>query len=478
MNNGAARRMAAIQSFWAGLLAAALLIGISLGSASMVADAAMADPIGAGMPLSQLAQNQQLVRLGQSLFEDQNLSLKRNMSCATCHAVRSGGTAAADVGNRLVGVHEGSAFQGFDQPPSIDNAMGFRNVQTSTYAAFSPPLKRTHQDGAASFSGGNFWDGRATGFMTGHAAQEQATQPAIGTLEGQLPAPACVVYRVLHPANKAQYPTRYQAVFGTGMDRISWPKDLEQQCSSATGNVELDTPTRHFSAESRIQAAYSNLALALMAYEGSTGMSPFSSRYDQYLQGKPVLTAREQRGLSLFMGKAKCARCHVAQPNRSGLKPLFTDYSYDNLGIPRNPANPIYTSSWINSQGKQWLDLGLGGYLLTQDRYRDEAPDQMGKFKVPTVRNVAKTPDPQFVRAYMHNGYFKSLEQVVDFYNSRDSKPRCASAWTPVEEAERQGCWPEPEYPATVNTTELGQLQLSSAEQSDLVAFLKTLSDR
>jgi len=227
-----------------------------------------------------------------------------------------------------------------------------------------------------------------------------------------------------------------------------------------------------------IQVAYTNIALALMAYEGSSEMSPYSSRYDAYIQHKASLSASEKRGLSLFNGKAKCASCHSAQTNINGVKPLFTDYTYDNLGIPRNPSNPIYRSAWINSQGKDWVDLGLGGFLLTQDSYRESAADEMGKFKVPTVRNVARKPSPEFVRAYMHNGYFKTLEQVVDFYNTRDVKPRCESAWTPVEDAEKQGCWPEPEYPETVNKNELGNLKLSSAEQTDLVAFLATLSDQ
>jgi cytochrome c peroxidase len=183
------------------------------------------------------------------------------------------------------------------------------------------------------FEGGNFWDGRATGFMTGRVGQEQATQPAIGTLEGQLPAPACVVYRVLHPDRKGQYPVSYQSVFGSRIDLIRWPKDIDTQCSSVKGTVQLEGQARHFSSDTQIQVAY-------------------SSRYDDFLQGKAVLAASEKRGLSLFNGKAKCASCHATQVNNRGLKPLFTDYTYDNLGIPRNPANPIYRSTWINNQGR------------------------------------------------------------------------------------------------------------------------------
>lgn len=428
--------------------------------------------------LNHLAQNRELVALGKAIFEDKNLSLHRNMSCATCHAIPAGGTASTDLGNRLVGVHAGSSFQGYEREPSRDNAMGFRNIQTSAYAVFSPPLKRLNQSGSSVFEGGNFWDGRATGFMTGRAGQEQATQPPIGTLEGQLPAPACVVYRVLHPDGASRYPIAYTSVFGSGINRVKWPADMETQCASMKGSVEVEGQPRHYVADTQIQVAYSNIALALMAYEGSSAMSPFNSAYDRFLQGKADLRAREKRGLALFNGKAKCASCHASVTNGRGLKPLFTDFTYDNLGIPRNPANPIYRSSWINDRGKAWVDQGLGGFLLTQDMYRDDAMDQMGKFKVPTVRNVARKPGPGFVRAYMHNGYFKTLEQVVDFYNSRDVKPRCNSAWTPVEIAMKEGCWPEPEYPQTVNRAELGNLQLSQSEQRDLVAFLEALSDR
>jgi cytochrome c peroxidase len=465
-------------SLFVALARLVIVLILCLCSVPMPTTAAVVEPIPPDASLLQLGQNRKLVALGKSIFEDEDLSLKRNMSCATCHAIAAGGTANSDLGNRIAGVHQGSAFQGFEFQPSAENALGFRNVQTSAYSALSPPLTRFYEGGSAVFVGGNFWDGRATGLMTGRASQEQATQPAIGTLEGQLPAPACVVYRVVHPTRKERYPTTYQSIFGSRIDRIRWPKDIESQCESVTGSVRLDQATRHFSDDSLIQVAYTNIALALMAYEGSSEMSPFSSRYDGYIQRNTSLSSAEKRGLSLFNGKAKCALCHSAQTNINGIKPLFTDYTYDNLGIPRNPSNPIYRSGWINSQGKDWVDLGLGGFLLTQDSYRESATEEMGKFKVPTVRNVARKPDPQFVRAYMHNGYFKTLEQVVDFYNTRDVKPRCESAWTPVEDAEKQGCWPEPEYPETVNKTELGNLQLNSTEQTDLVAFLRTLSDQ
>src|SRR6185437_16128700 len=111
-------------------------------------------------------------------------------------------------------------------------------------------------------------------------------------------------------------------------------------------------------------------------------------------------------------GRANCKSCHPHQPSSTGQPPLFTDYSYDNLGIPRNPQNPFYrTPAEFNPDGPQYVDLGLGAILKNAD--------QNGKFKVPTLRNVDRRPGPHVVKAYGHNGYFKSLKAIVHFYNSR-----------------------------------------------------------
>jgi cytochrome c peroxidase len=119
----------------------------------------------------------------------------------------------------------------------------------------------------------------------------------------------------------------------------------------------------------------------------------------------------------------------------------------------------------------------LGAVLRHDDTLREQANANIRKFKVPTLRNVDRRPDPEFVRAYMHNGYFRSLEQVVDFYNTRDLKLRCSNRFTDVETAEQEGCWPEPGIANTINTGDLGNLGLNDQESADLVAFLKALSD-
>jgi cytochrome c peroxidase len=192
-------------------------------------------------------------------------------------------------------------------------------------------------------------------------------------------------------------------------------------------------------------------------------VNPFSSKFDAYLEGKAKLTKQEKKGFQLFLTKGKCALCHLVEPGKSGTMPLFTDFTYDNLGIPKNPANPFYTMPpEFNPAGMDWIDPGLGGFLETVPDYAAYAAENYGKHKVPTLRNVDKRPYPEFVKAYGHNGYFKSLKEIVHFYNTRD-----------VVAAN----WPPPEVPMNVNTSELGNLGLTDAEEDDIVAFMQTLSD-
>lgn len=166
------------------------------------------------------------------------------------------------------------------------------------------------------------------------------------------------------------------------------------------------------------------------------------------------------------MGRAKCAKCHIA----NGQAPLFTDYTFDNLGVPKNPENPVYY------EHPDFVDPGLGGFLKSAGYPEDVYLTEWGKHKVPTARNVAMRPDAGFVKAFGHNGYFKSLEGIVHFYNTRDVKPVCPGAYTEAE-AMAAGCWPAPEVAENVNAAELGDLGLSPDEEAAIVAFLKTSSD-
>jgi cytochrome c peroxidase len=157
--------------------------------------------------------------------------------------------------------------------------------------------------------------------------------------------------------------------------------------------------------------------------------------------------------------------------------PLFTDFTFDNLGVPRNPENPASIAD------PDWQDPGLAGFLENVAGYSQHADANYGKSKVPTLRNVALgscEAEPEnadcIVKAYMHNGYFKSLKQVVNFYNTRDTKPVCDGDYD-VYQAMDEGCWPAPEVAENVNTDELGDLGLTDEEEDALVVWMQAMSD-
>ena len=359
--------------------------------------------------------------LGKLIFFDENLSLNSNQSCATCHAPEAGWTGPTSFINEHGAVYEGS----------IPGAFGDRKPPSSAYATQSPIL---HVDKKGVFVGGNFWDGRATGERLGSPAAEQALGPFLNPMEQALPSAAEVVTRVC----ASSYASLFTAVWGA------------DACSD--------------------KDAYDYIGLSIAAYEASPEVNAFTAKYDWSMQGKAKLTQLERRGFALFQGKGKCSKCHVSE----GRAPLFTDYTYDNLGIPKNPENPVYDSN------PGFIDLGLGGYLATRtDYYADYADANMGKHKVPTLRNVDLRLFDGGVKAYGHNGYFKTLEGIVHFYNTRDVLPACPGDGTPYTEAQALDakCWPAPEVEANLNTRELGNLGLSADEEAAIVAFLKTLSD-
>ncbi len=375
--------------------------------------------------------------LGKSIFFDQSLSINSNQSCAACHAPESGWTGPDPAINAAGAVYEGS----------IPGRFGNRKPPSAAYATPSPILHYVMQKKEAVFIGGNFWDGRATGERLGSPAAEQAQGPFLNPLEQALPGAAEVITRICASS--------YSALF-------------TQVCG-----VDACLPAN-------VSAAYDCVGFSIAAYEGSTEVNQFSSKYDAFLAGLVDLTKEEKQGLNLFKSKGKCANCHVLDPGPNGEPPLFTDFTYDNLGVPRNPDNPFYGADpMFNPLGFSWIDLGLGGFLASRTDYQQFAAANNGKMKVPTLRNADKW-DPILgdkVKAYTHNGYFKSLWQIVHFYNTRDAKPPCVNDFTPIEDALAQGCWPRPEVPVNVNTKELGNLHLTGAQEDAIVAFMKTLSD-
>jgi cytochrome c peroxidase len=349
-----------------------------------------------------------LARLGRLIFFDPNLSSPDGQACATCHRP-----------------DYGFADPRQNQPVSqgvLKIFYGNRNAPSAAYTAYSPPL---HFDTSmrpgimeGMYVGGLFWDGRV------NTLEDQAQQPFLNLLEMHSPNKKAVV----HAIRKSEYADLFMRVFGP----------------DALANVET---------------AYRYAAQAIAAYERSGEVNPFTSKFDYYLDGVVTLSEAEARGLALFTGKARCMNCHsLDNPNPDafpGLKPLFTNFGYQNVGAPKNPDNPFYgIPRGFNPEGKNYVDLGLGAVLGDSK--------QNGKFKIPSLRNCAVTPP------YEHNGVFKTLREVVMFNNTRDVP---AANWPPPEVPENVHRHMPP-MPGT-----FGQLGLTDQEVDDIVTFLETLTD-
>ena len=385
--------------------------------------------------------------LGELIFDDEDLSIRRNQSCAACHGEDWGATGPDPVINAGGAVYEGS----------IPGRFGDRKPPSSAYATLSPIFHFSKQAGGL-WVGGNFWDGRATGEKLGNPAADQAQGPFLNPAEQALPDAACVVYRV----SMAAYAELYEKVWGGNILTIDFPTNTDNLCEQEGITIPLDSQDR-----AKVEEEYDNIALSIAAYEDSPGVNQFNSKFDARRGGKAKkakLTKQEKRGFALFQGKGKCARCHVS----SGKQPAFTDFTYDNLGVPPNPDNPALLAD------PNFVDLGLGGFLMRRGEPPEVYEPEIGKMKVPTLRNVDKRLTPDSIKAYTHNGVFKSLEEVVHFYNTRDVLARCEDLTSPEPGV---NCWPAPEVAQNVNTSELGDLGLTDEEEDAIVAFMKTLTD-
>jgi cytochrome c peroxidase len=378
------------------------------------------------------------VGVGRAIFFDKNLSLKKNQACASCHDPAFGFTSPVLEANA-----HGAVLSG-----SVRGRFAIRKPPSAAYAAQSPIFGYDPVDDA--YVGGNFWDGRATGDLLGNPAADQALNPFVGSAEQALPDLACVIYRV----SVASYLPRYVHEFGPAITQVSFPPNTNRLCGREGTTVPLNSTDR-----ATVIEEYNNVARAIAAFELSPQVSAFNSKYDAWLEGRATLTPKEQRGFALYAGKANCAACH---PN-AGPRALMTDFTFDNIGVPANPENPQLIANGF-------VDIGLGGFL------HDAAFD--GAQKVPTIRNLDLRRRPGDAKAYMHNGVFKSIAQVVHFYNTRDVLPACAPGTGPHDPQFGTSCWPAPEVLDNVNRDELGNLGMTADEESDLVAYLKTLSDR
>ncbi len=281
---------------------------------------------------------------------------------------------------------------------------GNRNSPTANYTAFIPPLNIDQRGNRA--VGGLFVDGRVD------TLEEQALLPFLNPLEMNNSDANAVIDTI----RQATYADQFEQVFGDGA--------LDQ---SAT--------------------AFRQVGEALAAFERTSTFSPFTSKFDAVENGTATFTASERRGLNLFNRRGECSTCHTTNANGAGLA-MLTNFEYENIGVPANINNPFYQNSAdLNPDGANFIDNGLGS---TTNNPRDN-----GKFRVPTLRNVAITGP------YMHNGVFNTLEEVVEFYNTRDVNPNQAP----------------PEVAANISNVRMGDLGLSNRDIQDLVAFMQTLSD-
>ena len=351
------------------------------------------------------------VELGELIFHDASLSASGKQSCASCHSPEHAHAQPNALSVQLGGIN-------FDQP-------GTRAVPSLRYLSKTPAFSFNNE---GTPSGGFNHDGSAETL----AAQAErpllaANEMANGTRE-----------RVVERLRLSAYASAFRKIYG------------EQSLN------DVDT-------------AFANLGNALEQYQlQAEEFHPFDSKYDLYLAGKAQLTPSEMRGLKLFNEekRANCAACHPGDLAADGSSPLFTDFTYDALGTPRN-------DSIAANVDKARFDLGL---CNSGRKGRAAMPSECGKFKVPTLRNVATR------KVFFHNGQIKSLRDAVAFYVSRDTHPQ---DWYPVVNGKVQKFNDQPKvHRKNINVNEAPydrkpgqQPALSEQEIDDLVSFLHTLTD-
>jgi cytochrome c peroxidase len=417
------------------------------------------------------------VLLGSKIYTDLNLSVSDGptqlmvQSCESCH---SGGQGFAGFGNKTATVNKNGntrRFIGGFAEGAFAGRFGGRTPPSAAYATFSPKLYRPDMhDGLPNtedeFFGGLFWDGRATGHTLGSPAAEQAQGPFLSDMEQNHPSPLAVLkkieqnldrYYTLDRNNPLSTKTLWEEVWGTPL----MVSDLSEN-------------------DPKVKEEYNRLGHSIAAFEASNLVNTFSSKYDTYLnnnKNNKLLTKDELKGMGIF--QKNCSSCHTTEKKKGGTNPLFTDYGYDNIGVPPTTVHPTW--------GTLSVDLGLGAFLASSGNsaWLPYAEGAKGKFKTPTVRNVAKgelmsNGSPN--RTYMHNGSLTSLEEVVHFYNTRSVKGEGWSKTAPKGSDPRKKSttgfkvWPAAEYAATFNG-EVGKMGMKTEEELQVVAFLRTLTD-
>jgi cytochrome c peroxidase len=467
--------------------------------------------------------------LGKYVFFDK-ISSPSRMACVTCHQPDTGGTGGVS------GVNQHQVAITGANPHTI----GDLKPPTNAYASFVKSFKFDPSSCGfpTLYCGGNFWNGRAEGNEFGNVVSPGATKhigdeifydsdgnPLTGvqqygvdyfgpTADQALnPMPNLVEQNIdrqavcKHVAN-AKYAKLYKDVWGVEID-----------CSNTipvtVQALDVDAPEYPF------DISFKRIVLAVCAWQHSSDLNSFSSKRDIALDNEqdkqfPLrgFTAKENLGHDLFYGKAGCTACHLsdtAHPDGTGLLERYTDDTYHNIGVPPNPE--ILEDLNPTDPRTQGLDLGLAartGCVGTDDDPCPTIsvpvpfppfiislnPDHRGTHKNPTLRNVDKRPGKGFIKAYTHNGWFKSLESLVHFYNTAFVEDaalgwvggatansfgvtRCDPnvTWT-EKDALANNCWPAPAYTGSIAIPAvIGDLGLTKEEEAAIVAYLRTFTD-
>lgn len=381
--------------------------------------------------------------LGLALYRDESLSKNRNQSCESCHSLRPERLPDGSLQPSPGFVDPDNTANGTPvSDGSFPNRFGSLNAPMAGYAAFSPFFHFDTTEGL--FVGGQFWNGRAA------TLAEQAKGPFLNPVEMAMSSKWAVVTRL---KRNPYYRIAFKQIYDIDLGRIPSRENAPAHVTPPPGVLE----------------AYDRIAQAIAEFEKTRLLNRFTSKFDAWLAGEATLDADELAGMELFNGKAQCNLCHVSDPgiapNGGLLPPLFTDFTYDNLGIGRNVEIP----------GNPEPNPGLAGNPTVAALGDDVAAGELGKHKVMTLRNIAITPP------YAHNGIFADLEQIVRFYNRRDwalsetnGMYTCADSTDPNFGST---CFPAPEFADTMNTDELGDLGLSDDEERQLIVFMRTLTD-
>jgi cytochrome c peroxidase len=454
---------------------------------------------------------QAIETLGKLFQYDLEMSPFENEACASCHMPYAAFSGPIPSVNLTMVAY----------PGSFHFRAGKRTAQRYTYSPDFPVLElnltQSTPGSTAAFFGGNFWDGRATGYLLQSPDAQQAQGPPVDTQEMAFPDTACIAFRL----QTAPYRFLFEEIFGEGSLDIKFPHDTEEICETPGGAAMFGTSVTpiKLKPEDRVRAneVFNHWAQALSFFERSTNLSAFSSKFDAFLAGNATLSSDEMAGYNLFKGKGNCNSCHLdgrstapapTAPTSTdtgvaaSTRPLFTCFGYANLGLPLNPRDAFYyqtTPDFFgftpNPLGFGYRDLGLGTFLRSgfgtwdspNSTWTQFAPLTDGQMQTSTARDVAlvppqcpttEAPGPYFQKEFFHNGYIKSLKQLVHFYNKRDVYPFDVTSGhcSDVGKTEKVDCWPMPEVPNNIDMT-VGKLGLTDQEEDQIVAFLQTLTD-